>query len=733
MEGKRPLDSKTPVTLEGQVERITFQNQENHFTIAKMKIKGRRDSVSIIGHLFSITPGEMLRVIGYYEQHPKYGLQVRVESYESMIPATVVGIEKYLGSGLVKGIGPEMAKRIVKKFGLTTLEVIEKDIGRLAGVEGIGPKRIDQIKAAWKDQKEIRRIMIFLQGHGVSTGLAHKIFRTYGQQSVVRLQENPYTLATDIYGVGFLTADHIAGKMGIQKEAPIRIRAALTYLLRQKSEEGQACFPREGLIEAATQQLELPPGPVAEALEELLRTRQLISQLTPEGGSLIFLPYLEASEEGIARQMEILLREKPLRDSRSHEILNQVEQFLGLHLSIQQKKAVETALTQKMLIITGGPGTGKTTIVRSILEIFKRLGQRCLLMAPTGRAAKRLSEVTHYPAATIHRALGYNPKMGGFQKNEDHPLAADILVIDEASMVDTVLMFYLLKAVPKSAVVILVGDVFQLPSVGPGNVLDDFIQSQRIPVIQLNQIFRQGEGSLIVVNAHRIHEGEMPILYPEGETKNQDFHFFSQEEPEKAAQWILNLIRDRLPRRYGLDPIQDIQVVTPMYKGVVGAENLNAFLQHHLNPNTRSVQRGPRIYKVGDKVMQIRNNYDKEVFNGDIGRLAKIDPENQEVLVNFDGRFVTYDFSELEELVLAYAISVHKSQGNEYPALIMPVMIQHYILLQRNLIYTALTRAKRVAVLIGTKKALAIGIKNNKPQLRYSFLKERLKQRLPAL
>jgi exodeoxyribonuclease V alpha subunit len=726
------LNIKTPVTLEGHVERITFQNQENHFTIAKMKLKGRRDAVSIIGHLFSITPGELLRVNGYYEQHPKYGLQVRVESYESMIPATVLGIEKYLGSGLVKGIGPEMAKRIVKKFGLNTLEIIEKDIRKLAEVEGIGPKRIDQIKAAWKDQKEVRRIMIFLQGHGVSTGLAHKIFRTYGQQSVTRLQENPFALATDIFGVGFLTADQIAGKMGIQKEAPIRIQAALTYLLKQKSEEGQVCFPREGLIQAAAQQLELSTALVQEALEALIRTRQLLTQETPEGEVLIFLPYLEVSEEGIARRMEILLGEKPFHDARSHTILNQVENFLGLHLSTQQKRAVEMALLQKMLIITGGPGTGKTTIVRSILEVFKRLGQRCILMAPTGRAAKRLSEVTHYPAATIHRGLGYNPKMGGFQRNEDHLLPADLLVIDEASMVDTVLMFHLLKAVPKEATVIMVGDVFQLPSVGPGNVLDDLIQSKRIPVIQLNQIFRQGEGSLIIVNAHRIHEGEMPIFHPDGENKNMDFHFFSQEDPEKAAHWILNLIRDKLPSRYGLDPIQDIQVLTPMYKGVVGAENLNIFLQHHLNPNPKSIQRGTRLYKVGDKVMQIRNNYEKEVFNGDIGRVAKLDLENQEVLVNFDGRFVAYDFSELEELVLAYAISVHKSQGNEYPALIMPVMIQHFILLQRNLIYTAVTRAKRVAVLIGTKKALAIGIKNNKNQLRYSFLKERLRRRLPV-
>jgi exodeoxyribonuclease V alpha subunit len=720
------LDTSLPIILEGSVERITFHSEDNHFTIAKMKIKGRRELLTIIGHLFSITPGEILKVQGSFERHPKYGQQFRITHYESVIPATVLGIEKYLGSGLVKGIGPEMAKRIVKTFGLETLNIIEKDIQKLAKVEGIGPKRIGQIKEAWKEQKEIRRIMIFLQGYGVSTGLATKIFKTYGQQAVSRLQENPYTLATDIFGVGFLTADRIAEKMGLAKEALIRLEAGLIYILQQKSEEGQVCLPDEALMQAATAQLAVDTHLIEQALKGLIEKKAFHTQEAVSGSTLIFLPYLDFSEEGIARRLKALVQAKTRVDRRAEEILVQVEKTLRLRLSVKQREAVQKALSQKVLIITGGPGTGKTTIIRSILEIFRQLDRRCVLMAPTGRAAKRLAEVTRFPAATIHRGLGYNPKMGGFQKDEDHPLPADLVVVDEASMIDTSLMFHLLKAVPDQAALILVGDVFQLPSVGPGNVLSDFIESNQIPVVHLDEIFRQGEGSLIVVNAHRIHQGEMPILVREEEGRNKEFYFLDQEDPEKAARWILEMVQEKLPKRYSLDPLQDIQVLTPMYKGAVGAENLNSFLQEHLNPEQRSVQRGARLFKVGDKVMQIRNNYDKDVYNGDIGRLTKIDRENQEVWVNFDGRFVVYDFSELEELVLAYAISVHKSQGNEYPAVVLPVMIQHFILLQRNLIYTAVTRAKRVVVLIGTRKALAIGIKNNKPQLRHSFLKERL-------
>ena len=725
---ENPLKPKGPITLEGQVERVTYFNEADHFTIAKLKVKGMRDLVTIIGNLISVSPGEVLKITGSTEQHPRYGLQVRVESYESQIPATVLGIERYLGSGLIKGIGPEMAKRIIKQFGLKTLDIIEKEPRLLAKVDGIGPKRIVQIKTAWQEQKEIRRIMIFLQGHGVTTGLAFKIFKAYGQQSVSKIRENPYALAADLFGVGFLTADRIAQKMGMAKEAPVRRQAGLIYLLQQKSEEGHACLPEEELLESASNQLEIPKSLVKETLALLLKEQKLQQRLRSDGLPLIFLPYLDLSEEGIARRMTALLQGLPKKEKGLEAVLAQAEGALRLHLSEQQKEAIQKALEHKVLIITGGPGTGKTTIIRSILEIFKRLGKKGVLMAPTGRAAKRLGEVTHYPAATIHRALGYNPKLGKFQKDQDHPFNADLVVVDEASMVDTFLMHHLLKAVPDQAVVILVGDVFQLPSVGPGNVLSDLIQSGRIPVVELKQIFRQAEGSLIIVNAHRIHQGDMPFIPQEEDRRNQEFFFIPQEEPEKAAQWILELVQGKIPQRYGLDPFQDIQVLTPMYKGAVGAENLNLLLQQRLNQETLTLQRGPRLFKLGDKVMQIRNNYEKDVFNGDIGRLVKIDSENQEAWVNFDGRFVLYEFSELEELVLAYAISVHKSQGSEYPAVILPVMTQHYILLQRNLIYTAMTRAKRLLILIGTKKALAIGIKNNKPQGRYSFLKERLRQ-----
>ncbi len=709
---------KNPVTLEGTVEGITYYNPENHFTIARFALEGRKDLISVTGYFVGLSAGETLRLHGHYKKHPKYGLQFRVESYEALVPATLQGIERYLGSGLIKGIGPEMAKRIVKRFGLQALEIIERDIEQLAQVPGVGPKRILQLKAAWREQREIRNLMVFLRGFGVSTGLATKIFKTYGVRAVPRLQENPYCLVEDVSGVGFITADRMAQKMGIDKHSPLRLKAGLLYLLQQKSEEGHVFLPEGELLAAASQQLEVDHGPLHEALEVLIQQRQVLVQSNERAGRNIFLPYLEVSEEGVARRLQVLMQTLPDRDPIPPGRLEETEKSLKLTLSERQREAVQQALQQKVFIITGGPGTGKTTLIRVILEIFHRSKKRCLLLAPTGRAAKRLSEVTRFPAATIHRGLGYNPQSGGFQKNERHPVAADLVVVDEASMVDTVLMHQLLKAVPDSARLIMVGDIFQLPSVGPGNVLSDLIQSAKIPVVHLDHIFRQGPGSLIAINAHRIHQGEMPF-FPTGEDReNRECYFVYQEDPEKAVQWILELVQNKLPGRYGLDPMRDIQVLTPMYRGPVGAE--------HLNKNSKLWESGPRVFRMGDKVMQIRNNYDKEVFNGDIGRLSGIDRERQEVFVNFDGRFVAYDFSELDELVLAYAVSVHKSQGNEYPAVVMPIMMQHYILLQRNLVYTAVTRAKKVLVLVGTQKALAVAIKNNKTQQRYSFLKDRL-------
>jgi exodeoxyribonuclease V alpha subunit len=715
-----------PVTLEGHVERITYSDPESRFTIARIKVKGQRDLVTVVGNILSIAPGEVLKIQGVYERHPKYGLQVRVEHCETLTPATVLGIERYLASGLIKGIGPEMAKRIVQRFGLKTLEVVDQTPGRLLRIQGIGPKRVEQIKAAWEEQKEIRQIMVFLQGYGITTGLATKIFKFYGREAVARIQDNPYGLASDLFGVGFITADKLAEKLGVARESRQRLEAGLFYFLQVKGEEGHVGFPRAELEKITAGQLDVDLALVEQALEGLLSQGQLQVRKWSTGEPLVFLPYLDRCEAGLARRLEEVKAEPHRVRQELLREMTAVERSLRIQLSERQRTAFEKALSQKMLVITGGPGTGKTTLVRAILEAFQSVRLKSVLMAPTGRAAKRLSEVTYHPAATIHRTLHYSPKLGTFLKDRAHPLDADLIIVDEASMIDTVLMYHLLKAVPDRAVLILVGDAYQLPSVGPGQVLADLIRSREIPVVELTQIFRQAEGSLIVVNAHRIHQGEMPITPAENEDRAQEFFFLQQEEPEKAARWILELMQKKIPERYGLDPFLEIQVLTPMYKGQVGAEYLNGLLQAGLNPESAGLQRGTRLFKIGDKVMQIRNNYDKEVFNGDLGRIAKIDREDQELLVNYDGRFVAYDFSELDELTLAYAISVHKSQGNEYPAVILPVMTQHFILLQRNLIYTAVTRAKRLIVLVGTKKALAIGIKNDKTQQRYSALKERL-------
>ena len=719
------------IEIKGQIERITYHNEENAYTIAKMKIGGRHDLVTAVGNLLSVSAGEVLKLKGEWHNHPKFGEQFKIISYESVVPATVKGIEKYLGSGLIKGIGPVMANRLVTKFGMETLNVIETETRRLCEVEGIGDKRIGMIKKAWDDQKEIRDIMVFLQGHGVSPAYAAKIYKKYAKESVAVVQQNPYKLATDIFGIGFITADKIAGNLGISKESQIRAEAGILYVLHQLSDEGHVYYPYEPLVEECKKILGVERDTIVKAFGKISFEKKIViedlnKEDIKENNKAVYLAKFHVCEVGVAARLQELMRfPKKLKAFDREKALEWVQGELKIQLAKNQKQAVKEAIEKKVMVVTGGPGTGKTTIINSIIKIYGRLGQRVLLSAPTGRAAKRMAEATGHESKTIHRLLEFSPKEGGFKRDENNPLDADLIVIDETSMVDTVLMYQFLKAVPKDATLILVGDVDQLPSVGAGIVLKDIIDSGSIPTVMLNEIFRQAKESLIIVNAHRVNNGQMPIIEGSGDSL-QDFYFFIIEEPEKVAEKIIELCKEKIPQKFGYRSIDDIQVLTPMHRGLVGASNLNTELQKHLNSSTDELVRGGRVLKAGDKVMQIRNNYDKEVFNGDIGRISKIDREEQEIIVNYDGRMVSYEYSELDEIVLAYAVSVHKSQGSEYPVVVMPVLTQHYMLLQRNLLYTGITRGKKLVVLVGTNKAVAIAIKNNKPQKRYTLLRERL-------
>jgi exodeoxyribonuclease V alpha subunit len=718
------------VELKGQIERVTYFNEENGYTVARLKVEGRAGLVTIVGSLPGLGPGEVLRLQGEWQSHARYGEQFKIASYQSVIPATVSGIERYLSSGMIKGIGPVMAKRLVSRFEVRTLDVIEQDIERLREVEGIGEKRVEMIGRAWQEQKEIREVMVFLQGHGVSPAYAVKIFRQYGSAAVSVVRENPYRLAEEVFGIGFVTADRIAEKLGIAKDSPIRARAGIQFILNQLSDEGHVYYPFDPLVERCEKILETDRGVILEAMASAASDRRVvIEDMDGYGGDgkAVYLVRFHVSEQGIARRLGDLLshpRQLPLVDKEA--LLEAEEKRLGLVLSEQQATAVRDSVERKVMVITGGPGTGKTTIIKSIIGVQERLGRRVLLAAPTGRAAKRMAEATGREARTIHRLLEFSPKEGRFKRDEENPLEAEALVIDEASMVDTVLMHHLLKAVPIGAFLILVGDVDQLPSVGAGNVLRDIIDSEVVPVVRLNEIFRQSRESMIIVNAHRVNSGLMPILTGHGRS---DFQFIEVEGPEAALERLVGLCREGIPAGFGFRAVDDIQVLTPMHRGTVGAFNLNAELQRELNPSKDEISRGGRIFKTGDKVMQIRNNYDKDVYNGDIGRIRRIDREEQEISVSFDGRLVAYDFAEMDELVLAYATSVHKAQGSEYPAVVMPLLLQHYLLLQRNLLYTGITRGRKLVVLVGTKKALAIAVSNNRPQMRYTMLKQRLQRK----
>ncbi|NLW36294.1 ATP-dependent RecD-like DNA helicase [Syntrophorhabdus aromaticivorans] len=729
------LKNRVQVELKGEVERITYFNEENNYTIAKMKVRGRHDLVTVVGNFLPVTPGEALRLVGYWDSHPKYGEQFKVLSCESVLPATIKGMERYLGSGMIKGIGPVMAKRLVSTFGEETLAVIESHIERLHEVPGIGEKRVEMIKNAWEEQKEIREVMVFLQGQGVSPAYAVKIYRHYGRDAAKVVSENPYRLAMDIFGIGFITADRIAGKLGIARDSQMRTEAGILYVLNELSDDGHVYYPYKDLLRKCADILEVEEEKIPYALESIAAERKVVVEdilapnlrLSASDPRAVYLAGLHVAELGVAGMLKTLSGfPKQLRLINIDEAIEWVQRTLRLALSERQVEAVKASVNAKTMVVTGGPGTGKTTIINAIIRIYDKMGQRILLAAPTGRAAKRMTEATGHEAKTIHRLLEYSPGSAAFKKNDTNPLEADLVIIDEASMIDTVLMYHFLKAVPVKATLLLVGDVDQLPSVGPGNILKDVIDSESLPTVRLNEIFRQSRESLIIVNAHRINRGLMPVHASDG-AHRADFYFLAVEEPEKVVEEIVSLCRDRIPSRFGYNPMTDIQVLTPMHRGVVGVANLNISLQTELNHGTDELVRGGRTLKTGDKVMQMRNNYDKDVYNGDIGRVATIDRELHEVKVDFDGRIVAYDHSDLDELTLAYAISVHKSQGSEYPVVIMPVLTQHYMLLQRNLVYTGMTRGKKLVILIGTKKALAIAIKNNKPQKRYSMLRERLK------
>jgi len=708
--------------LTGTIEKIVYRNEENGYVIAKINLEKNEEKLAtIVGNMASVNIGETYKLEGEWVNNPKYGWQFSFKNYQLILPTSLLGLKRYLGSGLVKGVGPATADRIIKHFGSKTLEILENDLQRLTEVEGIAEKRIKVISKSWEEQKEIKRVMIFLQSYKITTGYAVKIYKTYGNAAIEKLKENPYRLVDDVFGIGFKIADRIAQNLGIEPTSPARIKAGIKYSLNELANQGHCYGVIKEIIENGSELLEVEESLVEKALDILKNNNEIIVQ-----EDRVWLPFYYFAELGVSKKLiELLKFPQQIINLDVRKKIRYLEKRYDFSFAEEQKEAIKKVLLNRVLVLTGGPGTGKTTTTLGLIELFKELELRIILAAPTGRAAKKISETTGREAKTIHRLLEYSPKNGTFTRDLENPINADVIILDEVSMIDILLMNSLLKAVLPGTFLILIGDVDQLPSVGPGNLLKDIIDSETIPVVRLTKIFRQDWRSLIIVNAHRVNEGKYPVIKGERE---RDFYFIEEEDPQVAAQKIINLCTVRLPSKYKIDPVDDIQVLSPMYKGEVGADNLNYSLREALNSKGKEIKYGNYSFRVNDKVMQIKNNYDKEVFNGDIGRIKNIDVEEHILEVNFYGRKVSYDFSELNELVLAYAITVHKSQGSEYRIVIMPVMTQHYLLLQRNLLYTGITRAKDMVILIGTKKALWIAIKNNKTFHRNTSLKERLKE-----
>ena len=790
-------------TLQGILERIVYESHDTGYTVGRFSARDHAELLTVVGNLASVNPGESLLLQGTWVDNARYGRQFQIEKYETVLPANVVGLRKYLGSGLIKGIGPKMAALIVRKFGMDTMDIIEHEPDKLASVPGIGRKRVEIIKEAWEAQREIKNVMIFLQSHDVSTTHAAKIYKTYGNDAIPIVTENPYQLADDIYGIGFVTADTIAQKLGMDKDAPQRVEAGIKYVLSQKADEGHVFQHCSELVEACQTMLEQELPAIEQGIHALVKKEEIINPdftdltssdaqvaigetlddydisnqqsavsdqnevsdahqtplsesrqpMVSDSHSAIYLAPFYYAELGVANQFSRLLARQeqspvPLPPNTTL-LLTQLENEMDLHFAPQQREAILTAMTARAMILTGGPGTGKTTTTVGMIRLFEAQGKHITLTAPTGRAAKRLSETTGGEAKTIHRLLEFSPQINNFKRNRQNPLDTDVVIVDETSMVDLVLMNRLMQAIRPSTTVILIGDTDQLPSVGAGNVLKSLIDSQKIPVIELTEIFRQAQQSMIVTNAHRINKGDYPELT--GNT-DRNFFFIEQEDPEAITELICSLIADRLPQHYDYHPIDDIQLLCPMRRGTLGTENLNKRLQEVLNagytaPATHPLEKarfGAHPYKqtsrfgdqsatvggfrVGDKVMQIRNNYDYDVFNGDIGRVVAIERLDKKVHIQYPDKQVAYDTADLGELVLAYATTIHKAQGSEYPAVVIPLHTQHYLMLQRNLLYTGITRAKERVVIVGTKKALGICIRNNQVMQRNSYLAERLQE-----
>lgn len=705
------------------VERVTFHNPENGFCVLRVKARGERDPITVVGRTATIAAGEFVQASGNWVNDRMHGQQFRATFLRTAAPTSVEGVERYLASGLIRGIGPVYARRLVRAFGTNVFDLIEQRPDRLREVTGIGHKRAERIIASWAEQKVIREIMMFLHTNGVGTSRAVRIYRTYGNSAVQVISENPYRLARDIHGIGFRTADQIAARLGIERTAVIRIRAGVSYALAEALEDGHCGLPTEELVALTGELLGASGELIDTALALELEAGTVVADQL-DGRRCVFLSALYRAEQAIAERLRVLIAGTPPWPSIDPaKAIAWVQQRTGVSLAKSQRQALQLALNSKILVITGGPGVGKTTLVNSILRILIAKQIQVALCAPTGRAAKRLSESTGLQAKTIHRLLETDPRTGEFRRNQDHPLVCDLLVIDEASMIDVLLMRSLLRAIPDQAAVLIVGDADQLPSVGPGQVLKDIIASGIMPVVRLTEVFRQAAGSRVIINAHRINHGEMPDL--SRTPALSDFYFLNAAEPDDAIRKITAVVRDRIPQAFGLDPIRDVQVLAPMNRGGLGSRSLNIELQKALNPPGEiRVERFGWTFCPGDKVMQVENNYDRDVYNGDLGIVRGIDLEQSELTVDFDGREISYGFGELDELVLAYATTIHKSQGSEYPAVVIPLTTQHYAMLMRNLLYTGVTRARRLVVLVGQRKALAIAVRNRGARRRWSKLGE---------